>query len=193
MQEKKGDSISADHGIFRLSDETSKIVKAIDEIAFQTNLLALNAEIEAARAGDAGAVFAVVASGVRNLALRAAEAAKTLASMMDDAINRVKNGTIPVDGTSNAVEEISQGSATAAELVSEIAAESRKQAHMMKQVNKSVAEVEKAGRRTEGVPEQPATASEEMNAQSQQMKYFLNYLVMLVSGERVGETTPESK
>ncbi|PKN61892.1 MAG: hypothetical protein CVU57_27260 [Deltaproteobacteria bacterium HGW-Deltaproteobacteria-15] len=203
MQETKRIVVSANEtvsqltssmeGISRSSDETSKIIKAIDEIAFQTNLLALNAAVEAARAGEAGSGFAVVAGEVRNLALRAADAARNTAGLIEDTIKRVKDGTILVSKTSKAFDEISQSSAKAADLVSEIAAASREQAQGIEQVNKSVAEMDKVVQQTAGSAEESASAAEEMNSQSIQMKNFVNYLVVLVSGERSADTSHESE
>ena len=92
------------------SEETQKIVKTIDEIAFQTNLLALNAAVEAARAGEAGAGFAVVADEVRNLAMRAAEAAKNTANLIENTVKRVKDGSELVSRTNEAFTQVAENS-----------------------------------------------------------------------------------
>src|SRR5690606_23057713 len=88
--------------ISKTSEETQKIIRTIDEIAFQTNLLALNAAVEAARAGEAGAGFAVVADEVRNLAMRAADAAKNTTALIEGSVKKIKEGSELVGVTNKA-------------------------------------------------------------------------------------------
>ncbi len=99
------------------SEETAKIIKTIDEIAFQTNLLALNAAVEAARAGEAGAGFAVVADEVRNLAMRAAEAAKDTQVLIEDNIQNIQSGSELVVTTDDAFNQVEKSASKVAELV----------------------------------------------------------------------------
>ncbi|KAF0123316.1 MAG: hypothetical protein FD151_331, partial [bacterium] len=164
------------------SEETAKIIKTIDEIAFQTNLLALNAAVEAARAGEAGAGFAVVADEVRNLAMRAADAAKNTAGLIEGTVKKIKNGSDIVAKTNEAFGKVATGAKKVGELVGEISAASDEQAQGVNQINKAVAEMDKVVQQNAANAEESASASEEMNAQAEQMKEFVRDLVMLVRG-----------
>jgi methyl-accepting chemotaxis protein len=130
--------------ISQASEETSKIIKTIDEIAFQTNLLALNAAVEAARAGSAGAGFAVVADEVRSLAKRAAEAARTTSELIAGTVRSIHEGTGVVADTSASFTQVEQNINRSAELVSAIAAACKEQAIGIEQINKAVSEMDKA-------------------------------------------------
>ncbi|MEI6258936.1 MAG: methyl-accepting chemotaxis protein [Deltaproteobacteria bacterium] len=169
--------------ILKASDETSKIIKTIDEIAFQTNLLALNAAVEAARAGEAGAGFAVVADEVRNLALRAAEAAKTTASLIEGTSKKVREGSEYVNRSNAVFSRVADSTSKIRDLISEIAAASSEQAKGIEQVNIAVSEMDKITQQNAATAEESASASEEMSAQAEQMKDIVSDLVALISGE----------
>ncbi|MEN6320963.1 MAG: methyl-accepting chemotaxis protein [Syntrophaceae bacterium] len=168
------------------SEETSKIIKTIDEIAFQTNLLALNAAVEAARAGEAGAGFAVVAEEVRNLAMRAADAAKNTSGLIEGTVKKIKDGSDLVLKANEAFSEVSISTSKVGELVGEIAAASQEQAQGIDQINKAVTEMDKVTQQTAANAEESASASEEMNAQAEQMKQISVILVNIIGGSSNG-------
>jgi methyl-accepting chemotaxis protein len=185
-----GELSSAMEEISKTGEETAKIIKTIDEIAFQTNLLALNAAVEAARAGEVGAGFAVVAGEVRNLAMRAAEAARNTSHLIDGTVKRIRQGSDLVVKTGEAFSEVAKGTQKVGELVSEIAISSREQSQGLEQVNAAVDGMDKIAQRNAANAEESASTSEELSAQAVQMKEIVSALVKLV-GERAKKWSQE--
>ncbi|MDQ5984906.1 MAG: hypothetical protein CSYNP_03445 [Syntrophus sp. SKADARSKE-3] len=168
--------------IAKTSEETSKIIKTIDEIAFQTNLLALNAAVEAARAGEAGAGFAVVADEVRSLAMRAAEAAKSTNNLIDNTMKAVKNGSELTRVTRDAFQENIEIIGKVGQLVDEVASASQEQASGIIQVNSAVTQMDKVIQQSAANTEESAGASEALKAQAGQMEIFVEELRIFVTG-----------
>ncbi|MEZ4528340.1 MAG: methyl-accepting chemotaxis protein [Desulfobacterales bacterium] len=166
--------------ISKASEDTSRIVKTIDEIAFQTNLLALNAAVEAARAGEAGSGFAVVADEVRNLAMRSAEAARNTADLIRETVEKINAGAALADRTGEAFGEVTQNAEKVGSLLAEIAAASDEQAEGIRQLTGAMNEIDRITKQNSDNAEESAYASEEMSKQARQMKDFVDDLVSLV-------------
>ena len=176
------------------SAETQKIVKAIDEIAFQTNLLALNAAVEAARAGESGAGFAVVASEVRNLSIRAAEAAKRTASMIDDTAGKIAVGSELVGSTASAFSRIASSTETIRNLMSRINSASQEQTQEVEQIRRAVSELDKITRENAAGAEKSALVSERLSREGRHMRGIIGDLIALVvPGARVEERILSSR
>jgi methyl-accepting chemotaxis protein len=178
------------------SDQTAKIIKTIDEVAFQTNLLALNAAVEAARAGDAGRGFAVVAEEVRALALRSAVAAKDTSAIIEDSVHRAAHGVAASSEVSQLLNAILTAVGEMSVILHQVSEASQQQNKSVKQVNEAVTQMNEITQGNAAGAEETAAASEELSAQSQSLSTIVTKLLQIIHGDShsaaAQRTTPKA-
>lgn len=151
------------------------IVKEIEDIAFQTNLLSLNAAVEAARAGDAGRGFSVVASEIRKLASKTTEASKTTAKLIQKSTQAVEEGSSMIHASEQSLKHIVSGAREVAVTIERISQSNIQQANFIVQIRKSIEQISDIVQGNSATSEESAAASEELAAQAQILRELVNH------------------
>ena len=172
------DAVTAMRGIEASSDQITRIIGVIDDIAFQTNLLALNAGVEAARAGEAGRGFAVVASEVRGLAQRASDSAREIKSLISQSATQVKAGSALVGRTGDSLGQILTKAHEVSEQITAISLAANEQSVGLAEVNTGVNQLDQ-------VTQQNAAVAEQANAAAASLQQRAEDLIREISGFRI--------
>lgn len=171
---RMNDLVSAMNDISRSSDETKKIIKTIEDIAFQTNILSLNAAVEAARAGAAGKGFAVVADEVRNLAGKSAEAAQNTTALIESTVATIQKGTSLVGEVADKMAAVSVAAGAVADINEKISEASRDTADSITQITVGVEQISEVVQSNSATAEESAAASEELSGQANMLKDLIS-------------------
>jgi len=171
------------HEIAGSSQKVSKIIRIIDDIAFQTNILALNAAVEAARAGDAGMGFAVVAEEVRNLAQRSAQAARETSLLIEESLEKSTSGRQTVDRVAASIQTVTAESTRIRDLIEQIKEQGLEQSKGIGQIAQAIVLMERATQSSAAQAAEDSHGAAQLNTQADALKQTLHRLHSMVHGQ----------